>query len=127
MICEKDAIPGHDPNPTEYPPVVPNEKCESEWFYMESTGNCYHIDHYMVNSFDASEANCVGKGGHLASINSPEAQAEIRIHLNDPTATGKIFRKKSKIFLIKTAKIDVFAENVKNDKLFHSRKIPLNQ
>ena len=38
MICMKDAIPGHDPNPTEYPPVVPNEKCESEWFYMESTG-----------------------------------------------------------------------------------------
>ena len=38
MICQKDAIPGHDPNPTEYPPVVPNEKCESEWFYMESTG-----------------------------------------------------------------------------------------
>ena len=113
MICEKDAIPGHDPNPTEYPPVVPNEKCESEWFYMESTGNCYHIDHYMVNSFDASEANCVGKGGHLASINSPEAQAEIIIHLNDPTATGKIFRKKSKIFLIKTAKMYVFAKNVR--------------
>ena len=90
MVCEKDAILGHDPNPTEYPPVVPNENCESEWFYMESTGNCYHIDHYMMNSFDASEANCVGKGGHLASINSPGAQAEIRLHLNDPTSTGKI-------------------------------------
>ena len=90
MVCEKDAILGHDPNPTEYPPVVPNENCESEWFYMESTGNCYHIDHYMMNSFDSSEANCVGKGGHLASINSPDAQAEIRLHLNDPTSTGKI-------------------------------------
>ena len=108
MICEKDAIPGHDPNPTEYPPVVPNEKCESEWFYMESTGNCYHIDHYMVNSFDASEANCVGKGGHLASINSPETQAEIRIHLNDPSVTGKQEFNKI-IFLTKTAKPDIFS------------------
>ena len=38
----------------------------------------------------ASEANCVGKGGHLPSINSPKAQAEIRLHLNDPKSTGKI-------------------------------------
>ena len=75
----------------------------------------------MVNSFDASEANCVGKGGHLASINSPEAQAEISIHLNDPTATGEIFEKNfSEIFLIKTAKMYVFTKMVENDRLFHS-------
>ena len=62
----------------------------------------------MVDSFDASEANCVGKGGHLASINSPEAQAEIRIHLNDPPATGKKEFNKM-IFLTKTAKPDIFS------------------
>ena len=56
---------------------------------MESSGNCYHIDHTMVSSFDAAEAKCVGSGGHLASVNSPEMQAELRIHLNDPSAIGK--------------------------------------
>ena len=88
-ICQKPAIPGHDPKPTEFPTIAPNPNCEADWFYMESSGNCYHIDHTMVSSFDAAEAKCVGSGGHLASVNSPEMQAELRIHLNDPSAIGK--------------------------------------
>ena len=75
--------------PTEYPPVPPHVNCEADWFYMESSGNCYHIDHTMISSFDAAESKCVGMGGHLASINSPDIQAEIRLHLNDPGAIGK--------------------------------------
>ena len=88
-ICQKEAIPGHDPKPTEYPPIPPHVNCETDWFYMESSGNCYHIDHLMISSFDAAESKCLGMGGHLASINSPEVQAEIRLHLNDPDAIGK--------------------------------------
>ena len=56
---------------------------------MESSGYCYHIDHSMMSSFDAAESKCVGMGGHLASINSPDIQAEIRLHLNDPGAIGE--------------------------------------
>ena len=77
--------------PTEHPPVPPHVNCEADWFYMESSGNCYHIDHTMISSFDAAESKCVGMGGHLASINSPDVQAEIRLHLNDPGAIGKPF------------------------------------
>ena len=57
--------------PTEHPPVPPHANCEVDWFYMESSGNCYHIDHTMISSFDAAESKCVGMGGHLASINRP--------------------------------------------------------
>ena len=56
---------------------------------MESTDNCYYTDHYHVAGWDAAESNCVGLGAHMASINSPQAQNELRAHLNDPDAVGK--------------------------------------
>ena len=71
-----------------YKKVAPNENCEAGWFYMESTNLCYYIDHYHTAGWDAAQANCVGLAANLASINSPDAQSEIRIHLNDPDAIG---------------------------------------
>ena len=56
---------------------------------MESTGNCHFIDHYHQAGWDGAQANCVGLGGNLVSINSPDAQSELRVHLNDPDAGGK--------------------------------------
>ena len=80
---------GIDPAPTVVPPFPPNEYCESGWFYMESTGNCYYIDHYHVAGWDAAQSNCVGLAAQLASVNSPQTQNELRAHLNDPDAIGK--------------------------------------
>ena len=57
---------------------------------MESTGNCHYIDHYHQAGWDGAQANCVGLGGNLVSINSPDAQSELRVHLNDPDAVGKL-------------------------------------
>ena len=68
--------------------VAPNENCEAGWFYMESSNLCYYIDHYHTAGWDAAQANCVGLAANLASINSPQTQNEIRIHLNDPDAIG---------------------------------------
>ena len=45
----------------------------------------------VISSFDAAESKCIGMGGHLTSINSPDIQAEIRLHLNDPGSVGKSF------------------------------------
>ena len=80
---------GIDPAPTVAPPFPPNENCETNWFYLESTGNCHYIDHYHRAGWDGAQANCVGLGGNLVSINSPEAQLELRVHLNDPDVIGK--------------------------------------
>ena len=46
-------------------------------------------DHNYESAFDAAESKCLGFNGHLASINSPELQAQLFYHLNDPTAIGR--------------------------------------
>ena len=56
---------------------------------MESTGNCHYIDHYHQAGWDGAQANCVGLGANLISINSPQAQTELMAHTNDPDAIGK--------------------------------------
>ena len=83
---------GHDPNPTQPPTVYPpHENCETGWFFLESTRNCHFIDHTLVSGFHAAESHCVGLGGHLLSINGPNAQQEIRHHLTDPSSVGERF------------------------------------
>ena len=92
-VCMIDAISGPI-NPPPPDATVPSHdlsklNCEPNWHYDIAKDACFYIDEHD-RSFDAAEANCVGMGGHLASINSPWEQDGV-VYLMGlfPSAAGK--------------------------------------
>ena len=75
-FCQKESIPG-EPETPEYPSLPINELCEKDWIYMKTTNKCVYHD-LQERGWDSAEANCLDKGGHLVSINSPNEEIEIR-------------------------------------------------
>ncbi|PAV78331.1 hypothetical protein WR25_24763 [Diploscapter pachys] len=48
----------------------PDLKCDNGWKFFQTSKSCYFVGHNK--NFEDAEADCVSKGGHLASIHSQE-------------------------------------------------------
>ena len=86
----KQSVPGpiipENPNPT-VPPEA-NEFCEYDWHFLKEGQKCLYFG-FEEKSFQASNEMCFGKGGILASVNSPGEQAELTsLAKLDPEALG---------------------------------------
>ena len=73
-----------NPNPT----FPPNELCEYGWHYDKDSEKCVYFTS-DEKSWQAGQEFCRGKGGTLASINSPFEQDMFwNLGMLDPSAIG---------------------------------------
>ncbi|CAH1796584.1 unnamed protein product [Owenia fusiformis] len=89
FICRKPAIP-YDPPPTTKPVTKPfSRRCGPEWKY-DSVGNmCYQIVDKPSN-WVTGRADCLAKGGELASIHGPHEQAYVGALLASSYGHGRL-------------------------------------
>ena len=88
-LCMKSAIPGPAVPDDQKPTIPPHPKCDPDWEYLPSSGNCYHFTS-SERSWAAASDHCAGMNAHLTSVNSPDLQAELfSLSWFDSTALGK--------------------------------------